>query len=107
MLGDTNRVPPNTFAGETRVVVAGEACPVLLGSDLLFSCAHFVGRICFGFAIQQPPADLASVEAGFDTYRRRSRKERPRGSFSTDRHSDEAESIRGIRGQFRSRCSDD
>ena len=40
---------------------------------MLFSCAFNVGRIYFRFEIQ-PPADLASVEAGFDNYRRPSTK---------------------------------
>ena len=70
----------------------------------MFSCAHFVGRIRFRFAIQQPPADLVSVEAGFDNYHRPPREYGRVDRFPTDRHFDEAESNRG---ESRSRRSDD
>jgi hypothetical protein len=63
---------------------------VPLAGDLMFSCAHFVRRICFRFAIQ-PPADLASVEARFDDYRQTALRVRPSGSVSIRSHFDEVE----------------
>jgi hypothetical protein len=69
--------PPATARSVGGGEVWGEA--VLLAGDLLFSRAHFVGRICFRFTIQQPPADLASVEAGFDNYRQTVLRVRPSG----------------------------
>jgi hypothetical protein len=71
----------NTLADsstECAVSVRRSRTAVLLESDLLFSSAQ-CGALARAFTFLEPPADLASVEAGFDNYRQTVLQMRPSG----------------------------